>query len=185
MKKIIFVLALVVFVSSCTVIDPNLTGKRIVTEPRDDYAYSPTYSTYSTYSSYGSFYNPYMWSAWYGWWNPFWLYGYYNYYGRYNPYFSGWYSYGSGGGYTGKSVITKRQLSNSGSRTLSKGKIVKGTSRIVRSGGTRSTISRSGSVRSTSSGTRSTISRSGSSRSTSSRSSSSSSSRGTVRRIKK
>jgi len=185
MKKIISVLALIVFISSCTVIDPNLTGKRIVTEPRDDYAYSPTYSSYG--SSYGSFYNPYMWSSWYGWWNPFWLYGYNNYYSRYNPYLWGWYSSGSGSGYTGQTAITKRQLSNSGSRTLSNGKVIKGTSRTVRtsgtrstSSGTRSTVSRTGSSRSTSSGTRSTVSRTGSSRSRSS-----SSSRGTVRRIKK
>ncbi|MFC2161836.1 hypothetical protein ACFLRX_09325 [Acidobacteriota bacterium] len=184
MKKIIFVLALIVLVTSCTVIEPNYTGKRIVIEPRDDYGYSPTYGYYDY--DYGSLYSPYMWSGWYGLWNPFWLYGYYNYYGPYNPYFWGWYSSGSrSGGYTGKTVITKRQLSKGTTRTLSNGRIIKGSSRTVRSGSTRSTVSRSGSGRSTSSGTRSTVSRSGSSRSTSSRSSSSSSSKKTGTRVKK
>ncbi len=179
MKKIISILALIVFISSCTVIDSNLTGKRIVTEPRDDYGYSPTYS------SYGSYYSPYMMSGWYGWWNPFWLYGYYGNYGLYNPYSGGWYSSGSRGGYTGKTVITKRQLSKGTTRTLSNGRIIKSAIRSIRSGGTRSTVSRSGSSRSRSSGTRSTISRSGSSRSTSSRSRSSSSGSRTSSRVKK
>lgn len=182
MKKIIFVLALIVLVTSCTVIDTRYTGRRIVTEPRDDYGYSPTYGSYGFYDSY---YSPFLWSGWYGLWNPFWFYGYYGNYGLYNPYFGGLYSSGSRGGYTGKTVITKRQLSKGTTRTLSNGRIIKGAVRSIRSGGTRSTVSRSGSSRSRSSGTRSTISRSGSSRSISSRSRSSSSGSRTSSRVKK
>ncbi len=176
MKKIICVLALIALVTSCTVIDTGYTGRRIVTEPMDDYGYTPTY---------GSYYSPTMLSGWYGWWNPFWLYGYYNSYGGpYNPYFRGWYSSGSRSTFTGKTVITKRQLSKGTTRTLSKGRVIKGAVRTIRSG-TRSTVSRTGSSGSRSSGTRSTISRSGSSRSTSSRSRSSSSGSKTSTRVKK
>lgn len=182
MKKIISVLALIVLITSCTVIDTSYTGRRIVTEPRDDYGYYPTYGSYGFYDSY---YSPFLWSGWYGLWNPFWLYGYYGNYGFYNPYFGGWYSSGSRSGYTGKTVITKRQLSKGTTRTLSNGRIIKSAIRSIRSGGTRSTVSRSGSSRSRSSGTRSTISRSGSSRSTSSRSRSSSSGSRTSSRVKK
>ena len=61
MKKIFSVLALIVLISSCTVIDQSLTGRRIITEPRDDYGYSPTYSSYGSY--YNPYYSPYMWSG--------------------------------------------------------------------------------------------------------------------------
>lgn len=183
MKKILSILAIVIFISSCTVIDPHYTGKRIVPEFRDDYDYSPSYGAYSTY---GAYYNPYMWSGWYGWWNPFWLYGYYNNYGPYNPYFWGWYSSGYRTGTTGKSVITKRQLSKGTSRILSQGRIVDGTRRTSSSGSSRTAITRSGSSRSSSSGRRTTITRSGSSsRSSSARSRGSSSSGKKSTRVKK
>lgn len=169
MKKLLIVLALIALVSSCTVIDPQFTGKRIRVEPEETHGYSPHYSPYYG-SYYDSYYSPYMWSGWYGWWSPYWLYGYYNYYGPYNPYFWSWYNYGYGRASVyispGKRAITKRQLSKGTVRNVHRGRVIKGSSRTTRSSGTRGTISRSGSSRATSS-------RAGSSRSSGSRGSSS------------
>ncbi|MGD2295655.1 MAG: hypothetical protein PVF22_07440 [Candidatus Aminicenantes bacterium] len=159
MKKIIFVLALMVLVTSCTVIDPQYTGKRIRVEPREYYDETPYYRSY-----YSPYYSSYMWSGWYGWWSPYWLYGYYSYYGPYNPYFWSWYNYGypRGRAYSGRTVITKRQLSKGSVRSVPRSRISRGSTRKVHSSGTRSSISRSGSRRSA-------VSRGSSSRGSSSR----------------
>jgi hypothetical protein len=150
MKKTIFVLVLIALVSSCTVIDPQFTEKRIRVEPSESYGYRPYYSPH--YSSY--YYNPYMWSGWYGWWSPYWLYGYYSSYGPYNPYFWGWYNYGYGRGrvstYDGRSVITKRQLGKGTVRSVPS-RISRGSARTVRSSGSHGTVSRSGAGRAVSS----------------------------------
>ena len=159
MRKIIFVLALIALVSSCTVIDPQYTGKRIRVEPSEPYGYQPYYSPH--YSSY--YHNPYMWSGWYGWWSPYWLYGYYSSYGPYNPYFWGWYNYGYGRGraitYGGKKVITKRQLGKGTVRSVPSSRISRGSTRSGRSTVSRGTISRSGAGRATSSRSGSSSSR--------------------------
>ena len=159
MKKIVIVLALLMFAAGCAVIDTQFTGPQIRVQTQGPSNYTPMYSHY---------YSPYMWSGWYGWWSPYWLYGYYSPYGSYNPYFWGWYNYPSRIGQDGRTILTKDQLSKTSVRNLPGRTVTKSSGKTIRSGGSRSTVSRSGS-----------------SRGTSSRSGSSSSSRGSARRIKK
>jgi len=161
MKKLIIVFTALAFVTSCVMIDPRLTGKRVVVasdEYYDDYDESAYYD-YDPYIyssawfpfgmgmwlspfywgfSWGPWYHPFFWSYYYspyGWGS--WNYPYYNYYypgGRY--------------GYYGGSRITKDMIK--------KGTVKSGTRRSIRRGSTSS--GRSGVSSSGSSGSRGSVS---------------------------
>jgi hypothetical protein len=179
MKKLIIIVSALALVVSCATIDPNVAGKRVVI-PGDEYYEAP-------YTSYGPSYypSPYI-SVGIGWWmNPFfywgfsyspWYYspyyysmpyfGYYPWYpgfwgGYYPGYWGGGYYPGYGGGYYpgygypsyryGKTTVTKRQLkSGSTSATGSRRTINRGSSGRSTSGGTtkstgRTRVTKSGS----------------------------------------
>jgi len=126
MKKLVLILSLAIFVlmffASCTTIDKQYTGKRIMTEPvehpedyQSDYYYHPR-SYYDPYFS--SYYDPFLWTG-FSFWNPFWHYGYLGYwwYGHYSPYYWGYYpGYYWGGSYypsrtNTRTYVRKEQLS--------------------------------------------------------------------------
>jgi hypothetical protein len=143
MKKIVIVLALLMFVAGCAILDERYTGPNVRVEPAEEYDYTPMYSHY---------YSPYMWSGWYGWWSPYWLYGYYSPYGNYyNPYFWGWYYYPTRTGGGEKTIIEKGQLSKSAIRAIPRRTVTKTSRGTVRSRGSRSSPPRSGSGRAVSS----------------------------------
>lgn len=112
LKRIIVTMILVSFFASCTVIDFDTRPVRIESR-RHAVSSSPIY--------YG----------WYGWWNPFWLYSYYNHYGVYNPYFRNYYFQTYSNSYQGTTrinsiperkivtAITKTQLKDSRSNSIS------------------------------------------------------------------
>jgi hypothetical protein len=85
MKKLIIIVSALALVVSCTMIDPNVTGKRIVV-PDDEY-YDAPYTSYGP--SYGPSYypSPYMSMGIGWWWNPFlyWGFSYSPWY--YSPYY--------------------------------------------------------------------------------------------------
>jgi hypothetical protein len=198
MKKLIFLVPIIILIVGCTSIEKMYTGKRIAVEP-EYYDEDPGYEYYEPYPYYYSpyfsagFFSPYSWMG-LGWWNPFYYYGMYGWYsGYYNPYYWGYfgYPYYSRGG----SIINKRQLRKGTTtrtgRTVRVPSVTKGRSGGSRTSGIRSgtTRSRSGGTRSgtvrkgtRSSGTRSGTVRSGSSGRTTSRSSGSRGSSGKVRK---
>ncbi len=86
------IVLIVVFLTSCAVIDHRYTGKRIQVAPgeyeyRDDYA--PRGDYYDPY--YSSYYDPFFWTG-LSFWNPFWHYGFINTWSfGYYPYYWGYY----------------------------------------------------------------------------------------------
>ena len=190
MKKYImlFFLCSVFLVTSCTSIDPYLTGPKVQTAPTDDYYgdegyverdygrenpyyYRPSYNPY--YSS--SFYSPYYYympSFWWGigWWNPFFYSGFYDYYYYYHP-MSYW--YGRNWGYpsyttyrNGRAIVTKKALQRPSSRTVNRGRVSTRSTSSRGSSTSRGTVSRAGSTRSRGTATRSSGSRGSSGSST-------------------
>ena len=185
MKKLIIIVSALALVVSCTTIDPNVTGKRVVL-PGEEY-YEAPYDSYGPYC----YPSPYLSVGIGWWWNPFiywgfsynpWYYspyyyvmpyyGYYpwypGYWGGYYPgygwgYYPGW-GYHPGWGYPsyryGKATVTKRQLkSGSTSATGSRRTINRGSSGRSTSKGTSKGTSRTGVTKSGSKGSRSSPAR--------------------------
>jgi hypothetical protein len=148
MKKTVVIFSvvalIVVFMTSCAMIDQRYTGKRIQVAPGEsqyrDYEYTSGYDYYDPYYSY--YYDPFFWTG-LSIWNPFWHYGFMNYwsfgfgyspyYWGYSPYYWGYYPtfWGSGyyyPGYAGRYytnyrsgyryVIRRNQLRDSRGRSV-------------------------------------------------------------------
>jgi len=170
MKKIIIVFTALVFMTSCVMIDPRLTGKRVVVESEeyyDDYYESPYYDyrqdAYAWFPfgmsmwlspfywgfTWGPWYYPYYWSNYYyspyGWGSWHYPYSYYYPGGRYGNY---------GGSRITKDMIRKGTVKSGTRRSISRGGSSSGSSSSSRSGssGSRGSVSSGGSSGKASSG---------------------------------
>jgi len=137
MKKLVIIVTAFAFMTSCAMIDPALTGKRVAVEPDGYYNeyYESPYYDYGPYTYANSWFpfgmglwlSPFYWGfSWGPWYHPFYWSHFYSPYGWGSYYYPSYRYYYPWGSYYGGSRITKRQIQ--------KGTVKSGTRRVIRRG---------------------------------------------------
>jgi hypothetical protein len=165
MKKLIVLFTAIALVTSCAVIDPRVTGKRVVVAPDEEYE-SPYYEPYAYAGPMISFgiglwLSPFYWGSWWGPWGyPGWGY-WWGYPGYGWGYYPGWGYPGYGWGYwpgygypyyRGNRIYKGQLRRGSTTKSGTRRSIKRGTTSRGYSGGSKVTKSGASGVRSGSSG---------------------------------